>query len=647
MEYVDFDIEIGQGSGREYPVRAVGVRDTMSFPFDELALDNRLKDIQIALLRSGSTHRLAPSPEDQAVQDFGRALFDALFTDDLRSIYDRTRFEARSQNRGVRLRLHILSPQLAALPWEFLYDPRQNEFVCLSRNTPVVRYLEAAHSLEPLAVKAPLRILGMIASPQGLPQLDVAREKQRMEEALKNLQTAGLVELKWLEGQTWRDLQRAMRGGPWHVFHFVGHGAFDRNADEGIIMLADEYGDPNRMEATELAVLLADHNSLRLTVLNACEGGRSGGRDIFSSSASILVSRGIPAVVAMQYPITDRAAIEFARSFYEAVADDVSVDAATVEARKAIRVAMPNTFEWGTPVLYMRSASGVLFNVKREPATVVAKRPEPQNIPPVSAPIPTPGPERVEQKPAAVEPARVEPEPVKIESRVAPQPQPVVAPAIEQPRRSWTWPVMIGGLVLACLLCVGVIVGGSFLQGLFVAATQTAPQTAPVPAPTTRALAPTEPAVITVAPEPTTAVPIPTTAVPVIATTAAPIVIIAPDQAVRDYYGFINNKQYDKAWAMLSERFRVDFNGPECGGNIAYDQCKPYTSWWVDQNVVTEILETRVEDATGTSALVYARLRYYPKSGGAVDDVRPYIKLIPNSTGTGWLFDAKSDKPIP
>jgi len=643
MDYQDFDIEISHGSGRDYPVRAGGgVRAVMHFPFDELVLDNRLKSVQIALLRSGGSHRLAPSPEDQAVQEFGRALFDALFSDDLRSIYDRARYEARSQNKGVRIRLNILSPELAALPWEFLYDPRQNDFVCLSRNTPIVRYLEAVHSLEPLAVTAPLRILGMIASPQGLPQLDVTREKQRMEEALKNLREAGLVELEWLPGQTWRDLQRAMRAGPWHIFHFVGHGAFDRAADEGIIFLADEYGDQNRMEATELAVLLADHNSLRITVLNACEGSRSGGQDIFSSTASILVSRGVPAVVAMQYPITDRAAIEFARSFYEALADDVPVDAATVEARKAIRVAMPNTFEWGTPVLSMRSASGVLFKVKRDPLTAVPKRPEVQNTPSVSTPSPTPKPERIEQKPVAAEPVRVEP--VKIERRVAPQPQPVAAPAIEKPRRNSMWPLMIGGLAVACFLCVTLMAGSTFLPSLFVVATQ--------PAPATRAPATTEPPPATVVPAlttvaPTTAVPIPTTAVPVIVTTAAPITLIAPDQAVRDYYGFINSHQYDKAWAMLSERFRVDFNGPECAGNIAYDQCLSYTSWWVAQQVVVEILETRVDSQTGDSAVVYAGLRYYPQSGGAIDDVRPYIKLIPDSTGTGWLFDAKGDTPNP
>jgi formylglycine-generating enzyme required for sulfatase activity len=272
-----------------------------------------------------------------------------------------SRREAAQQGQGLRLKLRIQSPELAALPWEFLYDPRQAEYVCLSRYTPVVRYLELPEPPQPLTVTPPLRILAMIASPQDLAPLDIEREKQRVARAVKDLRGQGLVDLTWLAGQTWRDLQREMRRGPWHVFHFVGHGGFDRNADEGFIALADDDGQTHRLSATLLARLLADQRSLRLVLLNACEGARGGERDIFSSSAAILVRRGIPAVLAMQYEITDRAAIEFARTFYEALADGMPVDAAVAEARKAISLAVANTVEWGTPVLYMRAPDGRIF----------------------------------------------------------------------------------------------------------------------------------------------------------------------------------------------------------------------------------------------------------------------------------------------
>jgi formylglycine-generating enzyme required for sulfatase activity len=393
-DYLDFELEIGEGQGRDYPVAilhspAGEARETMRFPFDELALDLRLSKLQIALLRSGGKHRRAPTEEEQAVQDLGKALFDALFQGELRSCYDVSLREAAQQERGLRLKLRIRPPELNALPWEFLYDPRQAEYVCLSRQTPIVRYLESPRPIRPITVSPPLRILGMVASPQDLPPLDVEREKQRVEQAVQEMQARGLVELQWLPGQTWRDLQRATWGGPWHVFHFVGHGGFDLQADEGFVALADSTGHRHCLSATRLGRLLADISALRLVLLNSCEGARGGDRDVFSSTASILVRRGIPAVLAMQYEITDRAAVELARAFYEALAYGMAVDEAVVVARKSISLAVSNTMEWGTPVLYMRTPDGVLFQMTERPpamaAGAVAPAPGPAPAPQVDA----------------------------------------------------------------------------------------------------------------------------------------------------------------------------------------------------------------------------------------------------------------------
>ncbi|MEW5987825.1 MAG: CHAT domain-containing protein, partial [Chloroflexota bacterium] len=367
MNYLDFDLEIGQGSGRDYPVvarsQAAGeARATLRFPYDELQLESRLKDLRIALLLTGLKHRRVLSREEQVVQDFGRDLFNALMVGKIGERYRVALNEAAGQGAGLRLRLRLLAAELAALPWEYLYDPDLGEYVCLSGETPIVRYVELPRVIPPLALEPPLRILGMIASPSDQEDpLDVETEKQRVAEAVKPLSKKGLVSLAWLDGQTWRDLQRKLREGPWHVFHFIGHGGYHRPTEEGVIILADEQGRSHPFTATQLGRLLAGHKSLRLALLNACEGARGSERDIFSSTAATLVQHGLPAVLAMQYPITDRTAIELARAFYEAVADGFPVDAAVVEARRAITFARHNTVEWGTPVLYMRSPDGVLF----------------------------------------------------------------------------------------------------------------------------------------------------------------------------------------------------------------------------------------------------------------------------------------------
>ncbi len=77
--------------------------------------------------------------------------------------------------------------------------------------------------------------------------------------------------------------------------------------------------------------------------------------------------RGLPAVVAMQYAITDRAAIEFTHTFYESIADGLPVDTAVAEARVSMSLALPNTLEWGTPVLTLRAPDGHLFRLADAP----------------------------------------------------------------------------------------------------------------------------------------------------------------------------------------------------------------------------------------------------------------------------------------
>ncbi len=397
MQYLDVDLEIGQGAGREYPIvvrsPAGEARVTMRFPYDDLALESRLKDLKIALLKSATpTVRRALSEEEQAVQDFGRRLFEALLSDDARSLYDVSRARAAQEGRpGVRLRLRIQAPELAALPWEYLYDPRQSEYLCLSRSTPLVRYPEIAQPLQPLAVKPPLRILGAIVSPSDLDQLDVTREKDRMRAALRTLEQSGLVELTWLAGQTWEAIQEAMWGGPWHIFHFIGHGAFDTRSDEGVLALTNEQGRTHLLPATHLARLLVNHGSLRLVILNACEGATGSTRDLFSSTAATLARRGIPAVLAMQAEITDNAAIQLTRTFYRAIAHGLPVDAALTEARTAISLSAAQTLEWGTPVLYLRTPDSQLFELAGQPTahanpTVGAAPPAQETAQPTPAP---------------------------------------------------------------------------------------------------------------------------------------------------------------------------------------------------------------------------------------------------------------------
>ena len=69
----------------------------------------------------------------------------------------------------MRIKLRIESPELAALPWEYLYDGNRGDYLTLSASTPVVRYIPLPQTMAPLQVQPPLRILAMVVSPRHAP----------------------------------------------------------------------------------------------------------------------------------------------------------------------------------------------------------------------------------------------------------------------------------------------------------------------------------------------------------------------------------------------------------------------------------------------------------------------------------------------
>ena len=482
QEYLDFDLEIGPGDGSTYPVAVLDspsgeTRGVMQWPYDKSGLHTHLVELENVLLRSATPRRVVSTEDERTVETFGSTLFTALFTNEVRSRYEVSLERARMQGKGLRIKLRIQAPDLASLPWEFLYDPTRDEYLCFSGQTPIVRYPDLPLSIQPLEVSPPLRILGMVASPRGLPVLNVAAEKARLSQPLARLQEAGLVELHWLEGETWRDLQRIMRQGPWHVFHFIGHGGFNSQRQEGFLALCDEAGDRDDLRATQLARLIAGHPSLRLVVLNACEGGRSSQDDIFSSTASILLRGGVPAALAMQYAITDQAAVEFARTFYEALADGMPVDAAVVEGRVAISLTFDDSIEWATPVLYLRAEDGVLFEVDKSHRLIPHTTGALVELPAQPAPD------------SQVQPPPVEQSPNRETSSVPsmdsiPQPQPLLR-RIPQVSRVW-WAAGAAGLVLLCILLAMAAKIPQHVLALLVpqpsaTLTQTPSETTPVP----------------------------------------------------------------------------------------------------------------------------------------------------------------------
>ena len=366
--YDELKLRIQRGPSDTYNLLAESEGGTASGSF---ALPFNATELENFVLRVGRPRRGVRSYRSSQMEDakrFGAQLFDALIAEGIRDVYIAARGVAEQRDHGLRVTLYLTDvPELMHVPWEFLYE--RPSFLSQSAYTPIVRSLDLRSVRPPYRLTLPLRILGVVSQPRGFAELDVERERKKLEEALAIPRRSELIELHWLEGGTLRDLEVGLSGelGDVHVLHYIGHGCYDERVGSGVLVLEDDSGGAREVTGEELGSVLQDERSLRLVVLNACEGARSSRLDPFSGVASSLVEYQIPAVIGMQFEITDRAAITFATRFYGSLAARFPVDAALAQARKAI-FAAENDVEFATPVLFLRATAAQLFDV--EPVSV-------------------------------------------------------------------------------------------------------------------------------------------------------------------------------------------------------------------------------------------------------------------------------------
>ncbi len=367
--YLNFDLLLDQEGEGQYQALVTGspLGDTPSvrfrLPFDATSLENLLLKLDPG--RSG-TRRVGGSPAQQAAMDFGGPLFKAVFCDEMLLAWSRSMDRAREQGDGLRLRLRLSdAPAIAGLPWELLYDERINAFLAQSERTPVVRFLDLPRPPRPIAVDGPLRILVVISSPTDLEELDVEAEWARIREALAAKVAERVVVVDRLPEATLTELGHWLRRHPTHVVHFVGHGDFDQRIREGVVYFQDDRGRSKAVTSSVLGPFLRDHDPLRMVVLNACRSARADLVDPYGGMAQGLVQQDATAVVAMQFPISDRAAVAFTGAFYGALVDGLPVDQAASSARKALLADFSD--EWATPVLFLRSPDGDIFQQVHAP----------------------------------------------------------------------------------------------------------------------------------------------------------------------------------------------------------------------------------------------------------------------------------------
>ena len=167
-------------------------------------------------------------------------------------------------------------------------------------------------------------ILFLAANPKGTTPLRLDQEMRDIAEGLQRSQHREQFRLEQRWATRPRDIQRALLDCQPYIVHFSGHGA----GEDGLALESDN-GTIQFVDATALAglfELFAHH--IGCVVLNACH----------SDVQATAIAQHIPHVIGMKQAIGERAAMEFAIGFYDALGAGQPIEFAYKLGCSAIRM---------------------------------------------------------------------------------------------------------------------------------------------------------------------------------------------------------------------------------------------------------------------------------------------------------------------
>ncbi|MCX4986514.1 CHAT domain-containing protein [Streptomyces sp. NBC_00572] len=373
VERNTFALEISGGHGR-YSVSATTGTETPVIVSD-VALDvENIRERSGALQdSSGSTSMASRSPRgsfatrDLSAREIGDELFGALCPGDVGELYADRRRRAAARGENLRMMLRMDTPELTTLPWELIHS---QDFGYLCLEDEVVRCVDLSDPHGPTPTEPPVQVTGLVSAPPFERSLDVLGEERNLRRSLRGLVEGGVAQLRWVQARNWTRMldEFTFRSAGCHVLHYVGHGEYDEEHQAGALVFSDQQGRKRLIHGDAMGKAIKQARlKPQLVVLNGCETGKGSHDELYSSVAAELL-KFVPAVVAMQFAVSDRAAVAFSRFFYQALVGlGRPVDVAVHHGRVAMLLHDDQSLEWATPVLYVRSDKDVrLFDVVQQ-----------------------------------------------------------------------------------------------------------------------------------------------------------------------------------------------------------------------------------------------------------------------------------------
>jgi hypothetical protein len=301
---------------------------------------------------TGGVARAAPRESLDAVRELGTRLFTAVFGGSAGSRYLSALAEAETARRGLCVRLVLRDPELAATPWELLFDVFRDDFLALRSQLTLVRARPQTASLSTISgLTPPLRLL-VLAPPEHLapycPELDAI---------VKLPPNTDLLDVEVHRGIAPGLLSEMIGSGKHHAVHLVGHGA---QADQepgswrsGVTMW-DGDGMPWELSTQAMVEQLGAARTVQLAILGGGQIDWLAGR----------IAEVVPSVIGVRGAISDRASFVFTSAIYQGILEGLPLVQAITRGRQAVDLEMPGSRQWVSFVAYVEGGSGVQLDIE-------------------------------------------------------------------------------------------------------------------------------------------------------------------------------------------------------------------------------------------------------------------------------------------
>lgn len=400
MDYSEFRITIKDKLHREFKMSA----DNPAYPF-EIDYNPLYTDIiQLFIKWLKDNNDKTRAQED--VKIFGTILFRVIFNPYLEEMF-RVEYDKIAKNSFKKLRVILefdkKAEDLALWPWEYIYLPdiegpgkgfsgkgysgkgfflAADEEIVLTRHVPLtLKEIEKTNTLNILIIKSTPTKSGYEGEedPRMIVSDDIVNKIEKLEKWGEDKQQGGhkiQIHVDQLTDPTKKKLREKIssdfeKGIKYHIVHFIGHGKYvpanQKEAEGGYLGFT-------KPDNPEFISWLSDsafaecfkNREPRLVFLNACQGAMSQSYESFRGMALQLVFSRISAVIAMQYPVTNKVAIQFANKFYDSLCEGKDIDVAVQEGRMEIgwysdEAENFTNRDFGSPVVYLQKEDGLII----------------------------------------------------------------------------------------------------------------------------------------------------------------------------------------------------------------------------------------------------------------------------------------------